>query len=92
MCVCAFVPSSDSAGWQKGVKYADGQNLARLLMEAPANHVTPTAFANTIEERLAVLSERVTVNKRYVNFVNCMCIFVTGKKISLMCCQLWNNI
>uniref|UniRef100_A0A8C2ZLQ6 Cytosol aminopeptidase n=1 Tax=Cyclopterus lumpus TaxID=8103 RepID=A0A8C2ZLQ6_CYCLU len=46
--------SSDSTGWQKGVMYADGQNLARLLMEAPANHITPTAFANTIEERLAL--------------------------------------
>ncbi|KAM8878495.1 cytosol aminopeptidase [Spinachia spinachia] len=56
--------SSDSIGWQKGVKYADGQNLARLLMEAPANHITPTAFANTIEEKLTMHSERVTINKR----------------------------
>ncbi|XP_068583102.1 cytosol aminopeptidase [Cebidichthys violaceus] len=56
--------SSDSAGWQKGVMYADGQNLARLLMEAPANHITPTAFANTIEEKLALHAERVTINKR----------------------------
>ncbi|KAK0140324.1 Cytosol aminopeptidase [Merluccius polli] len=40
------------------------KNLARLLMEAPANHVTPTVFANTIEEKLAPYSERVTVHKR----------------------------
>uniref|UniRef100_A0A672GVX0 Cytosol aminopeptidase n=1 Tax=Salarias fasciatus TaxID=181472 RepID=A0A672GVX0_SALFA len=57
--------SADSfEGWQKGVTYAEGQNLARLLMEAPANHITPTAFAHTIEEKLAAHAERVTVNKR----------------------------
>ncbi|CAJ1052542.1 cytosol aminopeptidase [Xyrichtys novacula] len=56
--------SADSAGWEKGVMYAEGQNLARLLMEAPANHVTPTTFANTIEEKLAPYAERVSVNKR----------------------------
>uniref|UniRef100_A0A8C9ZFW7 Cytosol aminopeptidase n=1 Tax=Sander lucioperca TaxID=283035 RepID=A0A8C9ZFW7_SANLU len=55
---------ADSVGWQKGVVYAEGQNLARLLMEAPANHITPTAFANTIEEKLALHAERVTINKR----------------------------
>ncbi|XP_035516783.1 cytosol aminopeptidase [Morone saxatilis] len=56
--------SADSAGWEKGLMYAEGQNLARLLMEAPANHITPTAFANTIEEKLAAHAERVTINKR----------------------------
>ncbi|KAG7485485.1 cytosol aminopeptidase [Solea senegalensis] len=56
--------SADLVGWEKGVAYAEGQNLARLLMEAPANHITPTVFANTIEEKLAPHAERVTVNKR----------------------------
>lgn len=46
--------------------YAEGQNLARLLMEAPANHITPTAFSNTIEEKLSPHGEKVTVNKRWV--------------------------
>uniref|UniRef100_A0A4W6EKK3 Cytosol aminopeptidase n=1 Tax=Lates calcarifer TaxID=8187 RepID=A0A4W6EKK3_LATCA len=55
---------SADPGWEKGVLYAEGQNLARMLMEAPANHITPTAFANTIEEKLAPHAERVTVNKR----------------------------
>lgn len=59
--------SDDMAGWEKGVLYGEGQNLARLLMEAPANYVTPTAFADTIEEKLAPYSERVTVHKRYVH-------------------------
>lgn len=56
--------SGDSLGWEKGVTYAEGQNLARLLMEAPANHITPTAFAHTIEEKLSAHAERVTINKR----------------------------
>ncbi|XP_041839469.1 cytosol aminopeptidase [Melanotaenia boesemani] len=56
--------SADAEGWEKGVVYAEGQNLARLLMEAPANHITPTAFANTIEEKLAPYSDRVAINKR----------------------------
>lgn len=56
--------SVDTEGWEKGVLYAEGQNLARLLMEAPANHITPTAFANTIEEKLAPYSDRVAINKR----------------------------
>ncbi|XP_015239331.1 PREDICTED: cytosol aminopeptidase [Cyprinodon variegatus] len=50
--------------WRKGVVYAEGQNLARLLMEAPANHITPTSFADTIEEKIAPYAERVTVKKR----------------------------
>lgn len=59
--------SADVVAWEKGVAYAEGQNLARLLMEAPANHVTPTAFAKTIEEKLAHHAEQVTVNKRFVH-------------------------
>ncbi|XP_023135204.1 cytosol aminopeptidase [Amphiprion ocellaris] len=56
--------SADMVGWEKGVMFAEGQNLARLLMEAPANHITPTAFANAIEEKLVPHAERVTINKR----------------------------
>ncbi|CAL8272241.1 unnamed protein product [Gadus morhua 'NCC'] len=56
--------SDDVAGWEKGILYGEGQNLARLLMEGPANLITPTAFADTIEEKLAPYSERVTVHKR----------------------------
>uniref|UniRef100_A0A665T127 Cytosol aminopeptidase n=1 Tax=Echeneis naucrates TaxID=173247 RepID=A0A665T127_ECHNA len=56
--------SADLAGWERGVVFAEGQNLARLLMEAPANHITPTVFANTIEEKLAPHAEKVTIKKR----------------------------
>lgn len=56
--------SADLDAWKKGVVYAESQNLARFLMEAPANHITPTVFANTIEEKVAPHAERVTVRKR----------------------------
>lgn len=61
-----LVLSGDTVGWEKGVLYAEGQNLARFLMEAPANHVTPTIFANTIEDKLAAHAECVTIQKRFV--------------------------
>ncbi|XP_053712536.1 cytosol aminopeptidase [Synchiropus splendidus] len=56
--------SADSPAWEKGVQYAEGQNLARLLMEAPANHITPSSFASTIEEKLSQLGQEVVVQKR----------------------------
>ncbi|GAA6091915.1 cytosol aminopeptidase isoform X1 [Tachysurus ichikawai] len=56
--------SGDDKEWKKGVLYGEGQNLARRLMEAPANHVTPTVFADTIEQKLSPFSDKVTVNKR----------------------------
>lgn len=61
--------SADFACWEKGVMYAEGQNLARLLMEAPANHITPTAFANTVEEKLSLHGEKVTINKRSQSWI-----------------------
>ncbi|XP_062492417.1 cytosol aminopeptidase [Pezoporus occidentalis] len=44
--------SAESEAWQKGVLYAEGQNLARYLMEAPANYITPIKFAEHIEQKL----------------------------------------
>ncbi|KAK7929124.1 hypothetical protein WMY93_005519 [Mugilogobius chulae] len=56
--------SVDPTGWAKGVAYGEGQNLARLLMEAPANHITPTTFANIIEEKISSNAHQVTIHKR----------------------------
>ncbi|XP_036373079.1 cytosol aminopeptidase [Megalops cyprinoides] len=61
--------SSEAGAWEKGVLYGEGQNLARRLMEAPANHVTPTFFANTIEQRLAPFSDKVTIHKRSQSWI-----------------------
>nr|XP_002193803.4 cytosol aminopeptidase [Taeniopygia guttata] len=48
--------SAESQAWQKGVIYAEGQNLARYLMEAPANYITPIKFAEHIEQKLRTFS------------------------------------
>ncbi|RMC14290.1 hypothetical protein DUI87_09383 [Hirundo rustica rustica] len=48
--------SAESEAWQKGVIYAEGQNLARYLMEAPANYITPIKFAEHIEQKLKSFS------------------------------------
>ncbi|KAG8996867.1 hypothetical protein FRB94_007997 [Tulasnella sp. JGI-2019a] len=37
-------------GWHTGLTVASAQNLARELMELPANMMTPTAFCNRITE------------------------------------------
>ncbi|KAJ4474784.1 cytosol aminopeptidase family, catalytic domain-containing protein [Lentinula lateritia] len=39
-----FKPIESSKEWDRGVAYAYSQNLARTLMELPANMMTPTAF------------------------------------------------
>ncbi|XP_013778400.1 cytosol aminopeptidase-like [Limulus polyphemus] len=50
------------ASWKRGLTEAEGQNLARTLMETPANIMTPTRFAEHAEE---VLSDKgVSVIKR----------------------------
>ncbi|XP_053314287.1 cytosol aminopeptidase [Spea bombifrons] len=56
--------SQDSAAWQKGVLYAEGQNLARYLMEAPANYITPTRFAEILEQKLGAFGDRIKVFTR----------------------------
>ena len=44
---------SAQAKWDKGVTVVNGQNLARRLMELPANIMTPTYFAKTVSELAA---------------------------------------
>ncbi|KAI9067062.1 Zn-dependent exopeptidase [Trametes sanguinea] len=39
--------------WETGVVYAKAQNLARTLMELPANIMTPTAFAERVKAEFA---------------------------------------
>lgn len=53
---CVLLFSAESQAWQKGVTYAEGQNLARYLMEAPANYITPIKFAEHIEQKLRTFS------------------------------------
>ncbi|XP_066489026.1 cytosol aminopeptidase [Tiliqua scincoides] len=61
------IEAQDEDLWKKGCIYADGQNLARSLMEGPANYITPTRFAAIIKEELgkaAAQSGKVTVHTR----------------------------
>lgn len=45
------IPSSVLEDFEKGCILAECQNFARLLMETPANHMTPSIFASTVEEK-----------------------------------------
>ena len=44
--------SENSQDWQSGIVKAKGQNLARTLMETPANHLTPEKFASKAKAEL----------------------------------------
>ena len=47
-----LAPSADDvAGWEKGSVFASAQNFARTLMDTPANLMTPTIFAETIQKK-----------------------------------------
>uniref|UniRef100_G1PYQ5 Cytosol aminopeptidase n=1 Tax=Myotis lucifugus TaxID=59463 RepID=G1PYQ5_MYOLU len=56
--------SGDLEAWQRGVLFASGQNLARQLMESPANEMTPTKFAEIIEKNLKSASSKTEVHIR----------------------------
>ena len=56
--------SGDQEAWQRGVLFASGQNLARQLMETPANEMTPTKFAEVIEKNLKSASSKTEVHIR----------------------------
>ncbi|KAB0393637.1 hypothetical protein E2I00_004093 [Balaenoptera physalus] len=56
--------SGDQEAWQRGVLFASGQNLARHLMETPANEMTPTRFAEIIEKNLKSASSKTDVHIR----------------------------
>lgn len=46
----------ESDEWKKGVAFADAQNFCKLLMDTPANLMTPTIFSETVIEKYAGLS------------------------------------
>lgn len=59
-----FFHSGDQKAWEKGVLFASGQNLARQLMESPANEMTPTKFAEIIEKNIKSASSKAEVHIR----------------------------
>lgn len=45
----------ESDEWKKGAVYAEAQNFCKILMDTPANHMTPTVFCQTVQEKFANL-------------------------------------
>ena len=53
-------PASKSAEWDSGANNAKAQNFARVLMETPANLMTPTIFCETVTAALEPLGVKCT--------------------------------
>lgn len=53
--------STVQSKWNRGVILADGQNLARRLMETPANLMTPTIFSETVAKIAEPLGIKVVI-------------------------------
>ncbi|KAF8195057.1 leucine aminopeptidase [Pholiota molesta] len=51
-----FTPLEASQEWNRGVVYAEAQNLARTLMEYPANMMTPTIFTERVKKEFEGIS------------------------------------
>lgn len=56
----------DSAEWNKGVINGSAQNFARILMESPANIMTPTCFANTVKDKLNNCGMRIFLPLEFI--------------------------
>ena len=58
---------TDCSEWNEGVINACAQNWARLLMETPANLMTPTIFCHTVTEMLEPIGVKCeTFNKDWI--------------------------
>lgn len=51
-------------GWEVGVTGGEAQNLARMLMEAPANHMTPTRFVEVVSGVVEPLGVEVRAREK----------------------------
>lgn len=45
----------ESDEWKKGAVYGEAQNFCKILMDTPANHMTPTVFCQMVQEKFANL-------------------------------------
>ncbi|KAG8591522.1 hypothetical protein GDO81_000205 [Engystomops pustulosus] len=61
--------SQDVDAWHKGVSYAEGQNLARYLMESPANYITPSKFAEILQQKIGGLGGNVKAFTRSKSWI-----------------------
>lgn len=57
--------SNDKEGWILGKILADNQNWARTLANAPANHMTPTIFAENVKKNISKKIEVLAHDKKW---------------------------
>lgn len=61
-CQLIDLPATCVAEWEAGVTNAVCQNLARNLMESPANHMTPRLFVEAMQKKVSEqYSDKITV-------------------------------
>ena len=53
--------------WTSGLEKAKGQNLARTLMETPANYMTPTLFAQV--RFISIDNQKVPIARKRTQFL-----------------------
>lgn len=70
----------DTTNWKKGVVQADAQNIARRLADTPANHMTPTIFAEEARNVLECVNVKVTVHDQAWAEKERMCAFLAVSK------------
>jgi len=51
-------------GWEAGVTAGNAQNLARMLMESPANYMTPTRFVEVVGDVVEPLGVEVRAREK----------------------------
>ena len=74
--------------WKEGEVYAEAQNLARTLMELPANMLTPTLFAERIQKEFSGVGNVEVVVRDAGEFFNCCVCVVRGGALIWMWCRV----
>lgn len=68
--------SADTEKWKRGTLHAEAQNLARRLADTPANHMTPTIFAEEARNLLECLGIEVKIHDQKWAAEEKMCAFL----------------
>ncbi|CAL1300252.1 unnamed protein product [Larinioides sclopetarius] len=58
------IPKEYVTDFEKGVLLAECQNFARTLMDAPANHMTPSIFIKTVTEKFKDANVKLVVREK----------------------------
>ena len=64
---------NEKKSWETGKTKASAQNFARNLMNSPSNLMTPTLFAQNVENHLSFLqSDNLSINVRDIDWIKQM--------------------